>query len=271
MALFMPIFFGLILGDIAYGAILLALTIYLRRRFRARPILRDLMEVLMIGSAWSIVFGFLFGEFFGTLGESLGIQPLWFDRGHNVQALLLLTIGIGAGHIVLGLSLGVWQAIQQHSRHDLVEKAAMLISLIALFCLVAVLTGYLPDAFFTPVIALLVVGLVVLIYSLGSLGILLGPLELLGTIGNILSYLRIAAIGLSSVYLAQVANELGGIFGNMFLGLIIATLFHALNIALGAFSPTIQSLRLHYVEFFSKFYQSGGQPFRPFQRSSVHY
>jgi V/A-type H+-transporting ATPase subunit I len=50
-------------------------------------------------------------------------------------------------------------------------------------------------------------------------------------------------------------------------GLIIATLFHALNIALGAFSPTIQSLRLHYVEFFSKFYEGGGQPFRPFARS----
>ena len=50
-------------------------------------------------------------------------------------------------------------------------------------------------------------------------------------------------------------------------GLIIAVLFHALNIVLGAFSPTIQSLRLHYVEFFSKFYQGGGEPFRPFQRS----
>jgi V/A-type H+-transporting ATPase subunit I len=271
MAVFMPIFFGLILGDIAYGAILLVLMFYLHRRFKARPILCSLTEVLMIGSAWSIVFGFLFGEFFGTLGESFGIQPLWFDRSHNVQALLLLAIGIGAGHIVLGLSLGLWQAIQQRSRHDLIEKVAMLISLIALFCLAAILTGYLPDSFFTPAIALLVVGLVILIYSLGTLGILLGPLELLGTIGNILSYLRIAAIGLSSVYLAQVANELAGIFGNVLLGLIIATLFHTLNIALGAFSPTIQSLRLHYVEFFGKFYQGGGQPFRPFQRSRPHH
>lgn len=270
MAVFMPIFFGLILGDIAYGAILLALMFYLHRRFKARPMLCSLTEVLMMGSAWSIVFGFLFGEFFGTMGEAFGLQPLWFDRGHNVQALLLLTLGIGAGHIVLGLCLGLWEAIQQRSRHELVEKVAMLISLISLFGLVAVFTGYLPDSFFTPAIALLVVGLALLIYSLGRMGILLGPLELLGTIGNILSYLRIAAIGLSSVYLAQVANELAGIFGNVFLGLIIATLFHTLNIALGAFSPTIQSLRLHYVEFFGKFYKSGGQPFRPFQRSSIH-
>jgi V/A-type H+-transporting ATPase subunit I len=94
-------------------------------------------------------------------------------------------------------------------------------------------------------------------------------LELLGTVGNILSYLRIAAIGLSSVYLAQVANELAGLTGNLLIGLIIAGLFHALNLVLGTFSPTIQSLRLHYVEFFSKFYQGGGQPFYPFQRSHI--
>jgi V/A-type H+-transporting ATPase subunit I len=269
MALFMPLFFGLILGDIAYGTILLILMMYLRRRFKSPSMRASLAEVLIIGSAWSIVFGFLFGEFFGTVGETFGLQPLWFDRGHNVQALLLLTIGIGAGHIVLGLCLGVWQAIQQHRRHDLVEKAAMLVSLISLFCLAAVLTGYLPDSFFTPAIALLVVGLVILIYSLGRLGILLGPLEFLGTIGNILSYLRIAAIGLSSVYLAQVANSLAGVFGNLLLGLIIASLFHALNLALGAFSPTIQSLRLHYVEFFGKFYEGGGEPFRPFQPHST--
>jgi V/A-type H+-transporting ATPase subunit I len=149
------------------------------------------------------------------------------------------------------------------------EKAAMLTALIAIFLLVAVLTDYLPKPFFTPILALLVVGVVLLIYSLGKLGLLLGPLELLSTVGKVLSYLRIAAIGLSSVYLAMVANKLAGLTGNILLGLIIASLFHALNLVLGTFSPTIQSLRLHYVEFFSKFYQGGGQPFTPFQRSKV--
>jgi V/A-type H+-transporting ATPase subunit I len=269
MALFLPIFFGLMLGDIGYGAILLVLMIYLRRHFRDRPTLRSLAEVLMIGSGWGIVFGFLFGEFFGTLGEAIGLHPLWFDRGRDVQALFLLTIGLGAGHIVLGLCLGVWQALRQKQPHDLAEKAAMLVSLAALFLLVAVLADYLPDSFLTPAVALLLVGLAVLIYTLGSLGFFLGPLELVGLVGNILSYLRIAAIGLASVYLAMVANELAGFFGNVLIGLTIAVLLHALNIALGAFSPTIQSLRLHYVEFFSQFYQGGGQPFHPFQSRPV--
>jgi V/A-type H+-transporting ATPase subunit I len=269
MALFLPIFFGLMLGDIGYGVILLILLVYLRRRFRDQSTLRSLAEVLMIGSGWSIVFGFLFGECFGTLGEAIGLHPLWFDRGRDVEALFLLTIALGAGHIVLGLCLGMWEAFRQHKRHALMEKAATLVSLAALFLLVAVLADYLPDSFLTPAVALLLVGVAVLIYSLGSLGFFLGPLELVGLVGNILSYLRLAAIGLASVYLALVANELAGFFGNVLIGLIIAVLLHALNIALGAFSPTIQSLRLHYVEFFSQFYQGGGQPFRPFQSRSL--
>ena len=267
MALFFPLFFGMILGDVAYGTILLVVMIYLRRRFKTRLMLRSLAEALILGAIWSIIFGFLFGEFLGNLGEMIHLRPIWFDRGHNIQALFILTIGLGAGHIILGLGLGVWSALRRRNKHQLMEKGAMLAALILLFLLVGIMTDYLPDSFFTPTVALLTVAVVVLIYSLGKLGLLLGPLEVLETVGNVLSYLRIAAIGLSSVYLAQVANELGGITGNILLGLIIATLFHALNLVLGTFSPTIQSLRLHYVEFFGKFHEGGGQPFQPFQRT----
>jgi len=84
-------------------------------------------------------------------------------------------------------------------------------------------------------------------------------------IGNWLSYLRIAAIGLASVYLAKVANDMAGMAGNLIVGVIIALLIHALNLVLGAFSPTIHSLRLHYVEFFRKFYEGGGRPYQPFK------
>ena len=111
-------------------------------------------------------------------------------------------------------------------------------------------------------------GLLLLMVGRGSLGLVMGPLEFVGTLGNVLSYLRLAAVGLASTYLATIANELSVIVP-IWVGVFIGMFFHALNLGLASFSPMIQALRLHYVEFFSKFYESGGKPFRPFGGGSV--
>jgi V/A-type H+-transporting ATPase subunit I len=118
----------------------------------------------------------------------------------------------------------------------------------------------------TPAVAALLVGIALLARADWPTNLLMAPIEILSAIGNVLSYLRLAAIGLASVYLAQVANDMAGMVGSVWLGLIIAALFHALNLVMGAFSPTIHALRLHYVEFFGKFYEEGGAAFSPFGR-----
>lgn len=141
----------------------------------------------------------------------------------------------------------------------------MLVGLIAMFLIVGVTAEVLPDELMTPALAGLIIGIVLLGASLGWLGILMGPIEFIGLIGNVLSYLRIAAIGLASVYLARIANDVAGIAGNIIVGVILAVLIHSLNLVLGAFSPTIHSLRLHYVEFFRKFYEGGGRPYKPYK------
>jgi V/A-type H+-transporting ATPase subunit I len=266
MALFLPIFFGMILGDVGYGILVLALSLVALRRFKA-GVLRDILIVLAMGAGWSILFGFLYGEAFGTLGEHFGLHPLWFDRtsSEHVLGLLVMTVAIGAIHVGLGLILGVWEAIKDRSRNHLLERGGMLVGLIGLFFMVGVLVDFLPQGFMSVAIALTIIGIVLLSASLGCLGVVMGPIEFIGLIGNVLSYLRIAAIGLASVYLAKVANEVAGMVGNVFVGAILAILIHALNLVLGMFSPTIHSLRLHYVEFFRKFYEGGGRPYEPFR------
>lgn len=265
MFVFLPLFFGMMLGDIVYGLIALALSLWAGRRFGARsPMMRDLARVLVFGSIWSVIWGVIYGEFLGNLGHELfDLKPIWINREEAIQPLLLFALAVGAIHMTLGLLLGLWAAFRSKQRDSLIERMGRLAALIGLFLLAGVASDQLPGGLMTPAIAAVVLGLVGLMYVQGWLGILIGPLEMISTFGNVLSYLRLAAIGLASVYLARVANELGAV-GPVWIGVIVASLIHALNLALGIFSPTIQALRLHYVEFFGTFFESGGRAFRPF-------
>jgi V/A-type H+-transporting ATPase subunit I len=270
ISFFFPLFFGMILGDIGYGIILLGLSLLLMKRFE-KGVVKDLLQIILYSAGWTIIFGFLFGELFGTLGEHLGLHPIWMDRAdsHSLIPLLVASISMGLVHIVVGLILGISQAVRSNSRHQLLERGGMLIGIIGLLILGGVFLEYLPEFLTYPSVFILVFGIAVLGISFGKAGIVVGPIEFIGVIGNILSYIRIAAIGLSSVYLAKVANDIAGMLGSIIVGLIVAILFHALNLIIGTFSPSIHSLRLQYVEFFRKFYSGGGKPYHPFGQKLV--
>jgi len=266
MALFLPLMVGIMVGDVAYGTLLLALSLFARRRFAAdSPVVRDLTRVFVAGSLWAIVFGFLFGEALGDLGKRAGLPALWFYRGGKdaVEPLLLFTLAVGAAHVVLGLVLGLWRSALERRRDELLERAGSLLALVGVFGLAGLAADRLPQGALVPAVAAIVLGVILVVVPGGALGLMMGPLTLIGTLGNVLSYLRLAAVGLASAYLAVVANQLGAL-GPIWMGVLVAALFHALNLALAGFSPMIQALRLHYVEFFSKFYEGGGEPFRPF-------
>ena len=268
VAVFLPLMIGVMVGDVVYGTLLLGLSLLVRRRFGGgSSVVRDLSRVFVAGALWAILFGFLFGEALGDVGHRIGLPALWFDRGGEggVETLLVFALAIGAVHVVLGQALGVWQSAHAHRPAELLNRIGSLVALGGVFMLAAVAVDRTPDGALTPAVAgaAIVVGLALLIARRGALGLVMGPLELIGTLGNLLSYLRLAAVGLASTYLAMVANQLV-VLGPLWMGIFIGTFFHALNLALASFSPMIQALRLHYVEFFGKFYESGGQPFRPF-------
>lgn len=267
VAFFMPLFFGMILGDIGYGSILLLLCLVGLRQFRQPGFKRDIVRILAYGALWAILFGFLYGELFGSLGEAVGLHPILFDRADAaaMTSLLAFALVVGVVHVTLGLLIGVWVAAREGSRHLLLERGGTLVGLAGLFLLVSALAEWLPPALKTPGVLVVLIGIVLLSASHGWVGVLLGPIEFVGVLGNILSYLRIAAVGLASVYVARLANDLAGVIGVAVVGLIVAILIHALNLVLGVFSPTIHSLRLQYVEFFRKFYEGGGGPFVPFR------
>ncbi|MDH4130759.1 MAG: hypothetical protein OEV95_03030 [Gemmatimonadota bacterium] len=260
VAVFFPVFFGLILGDIGYGLMLAALGLALHWRSKPGTMLRSVAEMIGPCALFTIFAGVLFGEFFGDLGRHwFGLKPLAFDREEALIPFLLLAVAIGGVHILVGLILGVVSAGRRHPRQAVGKgAAAAAVLLIALALLAAV--GVLPRAFFTPAVIGLLIAFPVLVIAEG----LVAPIEFLSTLGNVLSYARIMALGVASVMLAVVANRMVGMLGSAVVGVMFALLFHLVNFAIGLFSPTIHALRLHYVEFFGKFYSPGGVRYEPF-------
>ncbi|HET6548410.1 MAG TPA: V-type ATPase 116kDa subunit family protein, partial [Solirubrobacter sp.] len=270
MALVLPLMLGAMIGDIGYGAVLLTLGYFARRSLRARhSAFTSLTWILLAGAAWSVVFGVLYGELFGDLGQRLfGDFALWRYRpaAETLEPLLLLSVALGAAHVVLGLGLGAWESVRFGEHREVFDKLGALLVLGGLFGLAAWAADHLPASALTPSAAAAIVGVVLVMSLHGALGVITGPLALLGYVGNILSYLRIAAVGLASAHLAGVANELATV-GPIWMGVLVAVFFHTLNLALAMFSPTIQALRLHYVEFFGTFFVGGGRAFTPFGRA----
>ena len=116
MTLFLPIIFGAMVGDVVYGLLLLIAAIVVKRRFKEPGAVRDLSSVLLVGSVWSIIFGFVFGEALGNLGKDLlGFDfAWWFYRPDGLVPLLIFAIAlVGVPAVMDGVhSFGVWLTAQ---------------------------------------------------------------------------------------------------------------------------------------------------------------
>lgn len=250
-----PLFFGFMLGDMGYGLVTLALFWFLKNKF---PKARGFFNILIFASIATIFFGALFGEFFGEevlFGYHL---PHIISRAHQLNELLYISIAIGIVHVNIGLLIGFYNAIILHGfKKAVFEKLSWIILEIGI-----VLTLF--NSLFVGV----VVGAIAIIMLYLGEGFK-GIIELPSLFSNILSYARLMAIGVASVQLAIVINEFAKEFfhhgGFMILaGILILIVGHVINIALGILAPFLHSLRLQYVEFFTKFFHGGGKDYVPF-------
>ena len=264
---FFPIYFGFMLGDVGYGIIALVIFGFMRALSKPRTMLRDFSNLFLWASGWTIAFGIAYGEFFGTVGEALGMKPLLVHRLHDITHMLLAAVGLGVLQVLLGIFMGFVNNMRLgHYKHAVYEIARF-------FGIVGILTAVLALAKVFPTVALLV-GLAVVLASLPLVVWVEGfiaPLEMLSAIGNMMSFARLMAIGLASAILAMIANIFYSKIPLLIGGLVVALLFHTLNTVLGIFDPTIQGLRLQFVEFFSKFYITGTKAFKPLRIGGKDY
>ncbi len=257
LGIFFPLFFGIIVGDLGYGLIIIILSLIIRQAFKDRDFAVSISKVLGYAGTSALIFGIIYGEFFGDLGKRIGWNLIKIvDREHSILQLFIISIIIGIVHIFIGLILNVLKPAEKKER--LISLSIML----NIFLLFSILYLFFTEGAGKTAQFLIFLLALVFVFSFITFGIIF-PLELIKSLGNIVSYGRIMAIGLSSIILANVANSFLDITGNIFLGVFIALLFHLTNIVLSIFSPSIHSLRLHYVEFFSKFMKFGGRKFNP--------
>lgn len=264
-----PLLFGFMLGDIGYGAVTLILFILLKKFL---PKAKNLLNVLIFASLATMLFGFIFGEFFGY--EKIGEFPLphLLSRSHQISELLYAAVAVGFIHVNIGLSIGFINELRAHGiKHAFFAKISWFI-FEAGFVMVFLPIFKLITLSYWWGIGVMIISAVMLFIGEGARG----PIEIPGLLSNVLSYARLMAIGVSSVKLAEVVNEISGEMFRSGGALILAGLFilvigHAVNIGLGLLGSFLHSLRLHYVEFFTKFFHGGAKRYNPFGAKNFHF
>jgi V/A-type H+-transporting ATPase subunit I len=266
------LFYGFIVGDVVYGAVIILAALWLGKKWKNVPAIQDASKIGVYMGISSIFFGVLFGEYAGeVIPEMLGIPYLWFHRGHEQIKLLIYALYLGIVHILLALSLGVYENYKHHHMHHAIEKLGMLFGVSAL---IIFSFGFFEVAPFnsTPALVLagvlFVVGAGLILKELGPMMGSVGVLEILSLGGNIVSYARLMALGLAAIAIADIANGLPEAFGPV-IGIPAAILVHLVNIGISMASPTIHALRLNFVEFLPKFYAPAGRVFNPFKKETM--
>ena len=294
-----PLFFGLMVGDAGYGLAYILFAQYLIGKFSHSEGIVALGKILRMAGVYTFFFGtFIYAEAFGKsffeLGELIGFNSFLFAKTYGpsfnvpliehydgspwhlpihkfspygAQLMLLSSVIIGFIHISLGLILGFINEMKHHDlKHALYAKMSFLMILWGGVMALVSVVGLLPDIVQT-------IGIVVMLSGLGLAIIgegIVGLLEFPTVFSNVISYARIGAIGLSDYGLAFTVNYISlkmlvpmgpvGIIAAIFIMLI----GHLTVFTLGIIGTGINSLRLQYVEFFTKFVQGGGTLYDPF-------
>lgn len=265
MAPFHFIFFGMMLSDAGYGLVLTVMLYFALKKFKPTGFARQLALVIFFGSISTVLWGAMFGGWFG-----LEWKPLLFVPMKEPLKMLALCFGLGAIHLVAGMLVKVYMLLRDGDVMGAVcDQISWLIMFLGFF-LMALVPGPIGKY-----LAWLGAGIIILFGGREKKGIvsrLLGGLLTLynisGYLSDLLSYSRIFALGLATGVIAMVINTVAQMLWSAGpVGIVAAILVllagHYFNIIINVLGAFVHSSRLQYIEFFGKFYEAGGRAFLP--------
>lgn len=270
MAPFFILFYGIMMADMGYGLLMFLAGFFISRKYRPKGTMGHLFGLMTLCGVSTFIMGAITGGFFGdfltqavllTTGKAFAL-PALFTPLDDTLMILLGSMALGLVHIITGMAISFVRKLQNGAVLDAVfEEVTWWVVFLG--------------------IGLTALGITNLVLYLGILLVVAGPLitgkgfgkvtgifaslynHITGYFGDILSYSRLMALMLAGSVIAQVFNTLGAIPGNIIVFIIISMAGNALNFALNLLGCYVHDLRLQCLEFFNKFYEDGGKPFRP--------
>jgi len=269
MAPFFICFFGMMVSDAGYGIILTLITAYILFKVKPEGNLKKLIGVLFLGGISTAFWGAMFG---GWLGGMIPIPYVMFDPLKDPFKMIGLCIGLGVIHLFVGIGMNAYKNIKRGLIWDAVMDQGLWVTF-----LVGIMTMFVPDIIpFGKYIAIF--GAVGLVLTQGRskknivMKLLSGILSLYnvtGFLGDVLSYLRLFALGLATGVIGTVVNSMASMLGGTFIGsifmVLVLILGHTFNIGINVLGAYVHSSRLQYVEFFGKFFEGEGIAYNPFR------